>query len=87
MTSICKTTVSAIKQIYHNELKPTWMINILLSEIKQGMRYQRNVIQKDFLEMCIRQSIFTSEIMETAKKVNNDPSRVKNPERNKDEEV
>ena len=59
MTSIFKNTVIALKQVYASELKPKWMINKLLSEIKQGIRYQRYEIQKDFLETCIRRSICT----------------------------
>ena len=54
MTSICKNTVIAVKQVYTSELKPTWMKKLLLSEIKQGIKYQRFVIQKDFLETFVR---------------------------------
>ena len=81
MTSICKNTVITIKSIYNSELKPSWMVDLLLREIKQGIRFQRSVIQKDFLEICIRRSICTKEIIDIAKRVMNDTSRKKDPER------
>ena len=85
MVSISKNTVIAIKQVYQIELKPIWMVKILLREMKQGVKYQRSVIQKDFLETCTRRSLCTKEIMDTAMKVMNDPSR-REQKRNREEE-
>lgn len=79
MTSIFKNTVNTLKQVYISELKPMWMIDLLLSEIKQGFKYQRLVSQKDFLDTCIRRSLCTKVIMDIARKVRNDPSHIKHP--------
>ena len=86
MTSVCKNTVTTLKSIYNSELKPPWMVELLLSELKQGMRYQKLVIQKDFLETCVRRSLCTKEIIDIAKRVKEDVSRIRDPARNRDEE-
>ena len=50
MVSISKTTVVTFKQILHIKLKPKWMESILLNEVKEGIRFQKLVSKKDFLE-------------------------------------
>ena len=69
MTSLLKITVVTIKQILHMEMKPKWMENILIREIKEEVKHQKLVSRKDFLDQCIRRTICPSEIAAIAKKV------------------
>ena len=70
------------------ELKPKWNIKLLLDEIKEGLRYQRNVVQKDFLEQCRRRTVCPAEILAIACRVDRDngDSRNRNRNRNRKEE-
>ena len=63
------------------ETKPKWNEKILLNEIKEGIRHQKLICRKDFLEQCVRRTLCPSEIMAVAKRVVNT-----NHERNRKEE-
>ena len=67
MTSLSKTSVVTIKQILQIEMKPKWMENILIREIKEGVKHQKLVARKDFLDQCIRRTICPSEIVAIAR--------------------
>ena len=50
-------------------MKPKWMEGILLNEVKEGLKFQKLVSKKNFLEQCIRRTICPSEILAIARKV------------------
>ena len=51
------------------EMKPKWIEDDTLNTMKKGVRHLKSVIQKDFLETCLRKGLFTSEVTSVAKKV------------------
>ena len=57
MVSISSTTVRRIKQVMQIESKPKRIEDILLSNLKKGIKIQKTVAQKDFLESCVRKKI------------------------------
>ena len=69
MTSISSITVREIRYILQRELKPKWHENILLKEIKMGIKHQRMVAQKDLLEQCSRRQVFPAEIIALARQI------------------
>ena len=69
MTSVSKNTVNNIRQILYTELKPKWTERLFLDEIRLGLRFQKLVIQKDFLEQCVRRTICPVEILSIASRV------------------
>ena len=50
-------------------MKPTWNLEILLKELKNGIRYQNKVGQKDFLEQCSRRRVYPQDITSLAKRI------------------
>ena len=88
MVSISTNSVLNIKQVMNIELKPTWMEKIVLSNLKEGLRYQKLVIQKDFLDLCARRKVCPQEILTLAKRVGRQVSRTDSDgPRDKDEEL
>ena len=69
MVSISTTTVFKIKQVLNTESKPKWIESLILSNLKQGLKYQKLVIQKDFLDLCARKKVCPPEILALAKRV------------------
>ena len=69
MVSISTTTVYKIKQVMTNESKPKRIEDILLSNLKQGIKIQKIVARKDYLETCVRKKICPPEIESLAKKI------------------
>ena len=69
MTSISAITVREIRYILQRELKPKWQEDILLKEIKMGMKHQKMVAQKDLLEQCSRRQVFPAEIIALARQI------------------
>ena len=49
--------------------KPTWMTKEILNTMKIGVKHLRNVVKKDFLEMCLKKSLTTPEIESLASKI------------------
>ena len=58
-----------IKQVLNIEMKPKRIERIILNEMKEGIKIQKLVIQKDFMETCLRRKICPVEISSLAKKV------------------
>ena len=69
MVSVSSITVKELRQVMEAELKPKWNLDILLKEIKLGIRYQGKVGQKDLLEQCVRRRVYPAEILALAKKI------------------
>ena len=78
MATVSKNTVTQIRNILYQELKPKWTERILLDEIRLGLRFQKSVIQKDFLEQCIRRTICPAEILSIARRTGGDANRNRN---------
>ena len=51
--SISKNTVISVRQLLIKNQKPTWMTKEILNTMKIGVKHLRNVVKKDFLEMCL----------------------------------
>ena len=81
MVSIPKNTVTEIRQVLESEQKPKWNLKILLNEIKTGIRYQRKVAQKDFMEQCLRRILCIKEIISLARQVRSIPGRKEDRDR------
>ena len=81
MVSIPKNTVTEIRQVLESEQKPKWNLKILLNEIKTGIRYQRKVAQKDFMEQCLRRNLCIKEIISLARQVRSIPGRKEDRDR------
>ena len=69
MVSISKNTVFKIKQVLNIESKPKWIESLILSNLKEGLKYQKLVIQKDFLDLCARRKVCPPEILSLARRV------------------
>ena len=69
MVSISSTTVRRIKQVMQIESKPKRIEDILLSNLKKGIKIQKLVAQKDFLENCVKKKICPPEIESLAKRI------------------
>ena len=67
--TLSTNTVTAIRQVLNEEMKPKWMEVNTLNTVKKGVRHLKKVIQKDFLETCMRKNIYPSEITSIAKKI------------------
>ena len=67
-----------MRNILSQELKPKWTERILLDEIRLGLRFQKSVIQKDFLEQCIRRTICPAEVLSIARRIGGDANRDRN---------
>ena len=87
MVSISTNAVFNIKQVLNKELKPKWTESILISNIKLGLKYQKLVIQKDFLDLCVRRKVCPPEILALAKRVGGQETSERNEKaRDVDEE-
>ena len=69
MVSLSSTTVRELRQVMEMELKPKWNLEILLREVKLGVKYQNKVGQKDLLEQCARRKVYPVDILSVAKKI------------------
>ena len=69
MVSVSKNTVLQIKQVLNIEAKPKWIEPIILSNLKEGLRLQKLIVQKDFLDLCVRRKVCPPEIMTLARRV------------------
>ena len=67
MVSVLSTIVTEIKKVLHQEGKPIGAHNMLVKDIKNGMKVQIRVAQKDFLEICLRKDLFTKDILSITK--------------------
>ena len=67
--SISTNTVISVRQVLGQNQKPMWMIKETLNTIKLGIRHLKSVVQKDFLEMCLKKSLSTPEIKSFARKI------------------
>ena len=57
--------------------KPTWMTKEILNTMKIGIKHLKNVVKKDFLEMCLKKSLTTPDIEYLANKIVGEQSRNK----------
>ena len=69
MVTLSTNTVKNLRQVLQTEMKPTWNLEILLKELKNGIRYQNKVGQKDFLEQCSRRRVYPQDITALAKRI------------------
>ena len=65
--SVSTTTVASIGYLLDIELKPMWMKNLLINDIKERMKHQNLNVQRDFLNLCINKGICPPEIVKLAK--------------------
>ena len=49
------------------EEKPLGAANVLIRDIKSGLRVQKKATQKDFLEVCLRKKVFPKDVIAIAK--------------------
>ena len=75
--SISKNTVISVRQLLIKNQKPTWMTKEILNTMKIGVKHLKNVVKKDFLEMCLKKSLTTPEIESLANKIVGEQSRNK----------
>ena len=54
MVSVLPTVVNEIKKVLSIEEKPLGAHNTYVKDIKNGLKVQIKVAQKDFLEVCLR---------------------------------
>ena len=67
MVSLLTTTVTNICTILQMEEKPSGAKNMVINDIKNGVKVQKMTAQKDFLETCLKRRLFPKDIMSTAK--------------------
>ena len=67
MVSVSATTVRAIIEVLTNEEQPHGVKNMLLRDLKNGLKVQKLTGQKDFLETCARRTVFPKDIISLAK--------------------
>ena len=75
MVSVLSTVVNELKNILRAEEKPNGMHNMLVKDIKNGMKIQVKVAQKDFLEICLKKDLYSKDIMSLAKNPSNGEER------------
>ena len=67
MVSVQSTTVQQFKNVLHMEEKPPGAVNVLIRDMKSGLKVQKKAAQKDFLEVCMRKKVFPKDIIMIAK--------------------
>ena len=78
MVSLLTTTVRNISLILQTEEKPLGAKNVIVKDIKNGIKVQKLTAQKDFLEICLKKKVFPKDIMSTAKSLaRNDDKKYK----------
>ena len=80
MVSVSATTVRAINEVLMNDEQPLSGKNMLLRDLKNGLKVQKLNAQKDFLETCARKAVFPKDIISLAKSLSKDDSAKFNKE-------
>ena len=71
MVSVTTTTVRAILMVLTNEEQPLGGKNMLIRDLKNGLKVQKLAAQKDFILICARKSMFPLDISSLAKTLSN----------------
>ena len=58
MVSISPTTIQEFKRVLTIEEKPHGGLNTLVKDMKNGLKVQVMIAQKDFLEVCLKKGMF-----------------------------
>ena len=66
--SVSNNTVTSIGTILSIDMKPMWMKNKLIDDIKERMRLQNLSVQRDFLNMCVTKGLAPADIQCLAKR-------------------
>ena len=67
--------MASLGQLLDIDMKPMWMKNLLINDIKERMKHQKLVIQLDFLNLCISKGVAPLEIVKLAKKTGDAKTR------------
>ena len=67
MVSVSSTTVKSMKEVLWRERQPLGAINTLIRDLKNGLKVQKAIAQKDFLQVCIRKAVFPKDILALSK--------------------
>ena len=71
MVSVTTTTIKAFIEVLMNEEQPLGGKNMLIRDLKNGLKVQKLTAQKDFLSVCARKSVFPSDISSLARTLSN----------------
>ena len=69
MVSVLPTVVTTFKRVLEQERKPNGMINMRVKDLKNGLKLQNRIAQKDFLEVSLKKNLFPKEVTLIAKKL------------------
>ena len=72
--SVQSTMINLCRNVLAVEQKPQGAVNVIIRDIKAGLKVQKKVAQKDFLEACLRKKLFPKDVEAAANK-NEDLSR------------
>ena len=67
MVSVSPTTVKSMKEVLWREKQPLGAVNTLIRDLKNGLKVQKIVAQKDFLEVCVRKQVYPKDVISIAK--------------------
>ena len=67
MVSVSTTTVMSIKEVLWREGQPLGAINTLIRDLKNGLKVQKTIAQKDFLEVCVKKQVYPKDVISIAK--------------------
>ena len=60
--SVQSTTINLCRNVLAVEQKPKGAVNVIIRDIKAGLKVQKKVAQKDFLEACLRMKLFPKDV-------------------------
>ena len=69
MVSMLPTTVQEFRRVFKIDEKPLGGINTLVKDLKNGLRVQVRIAQKDFLEMCLKKGLYPKDVTYIAKRI------------------
>ena len=75
MVSLLPTSVQEFRKVLTIEQKPLGGINTLVKDLKNGLRVQVRIAQKDFLEMCLKKGLYPKDVTYIAKRISKSDER------------
>ena len=62
MVSVLPTVVNSFKMILRSEEKPLGAHNMLVKDLKNGLKTQIKIAQKDFLDVTLKKGLYSKDI-------------------------
>ena len=75
MVSLLPTTVQEFRRVLTIEEKPLGGMNMLVKDLKNGLKVQIKIAQKDFLEVCLKKGMYPKDITSIARRISQSDER------------